>query len=241
MKSPGTVNDSIIASVHSLFRRSIARLRGSGGDAVGRGEAEVSCKKVVRKPVLKDNSPKIKNLNCPMCMGYIKIGLQYAKCDCGHTYHVVCLARTGFCPICNKRWDEESVRSVTHVNGDPSKVAHLQKLPCPSCDRPVSIYDLECQCGAVFVKDNDSFLCPECGGRVDLLDMTCHHCGEHFRECDMVTCPDCGHRFDASEGTCECGTFVGDRCPDCGSILDDGDRFCGNCGVEIDIVEMPRS
>lgn len=188
------------------------------------------------RPAVRVIGPKVKNLKCTMCMGYIKVGLQYAQCDCGEIYHVVCLARTGFCPICNKKWEEKDIEPVTKTNGDSSSSPLYKNLECPSCGERVSALDLECRCGAIFVKDNDSFLCPECGGRVGLTDMVCKSCGERFRDCEMVTCPECGRKFDALDGCCECGTFVGDHCPECGCELEKDDSWCPRCGARIDVV-----
>lgn len=193
------------------------------------------------RPEVKVIGPKVRNLKCTMCMGFIKVGLQYAKCECGETYHVACLVRTGFCPICDRRWSETDVSSITKVNGDPSMAPDIRNLECPSCGEAVSYLDLECRCGAIFVKDNDSFLCPDCGGRVGLNDMVCLGCGERFRDCEIVTCPECGRRFDALEGACVCGTFIGDICPNCGEELGQDDMMCPKCGVEINVVERgPR-
>jgi len=185
---------------------------------------------------VKVTGPKVRNLKCTMCMGYIKVGLQYAQCDCGQTYHVVCLARTGFCPICNKQWGEKEIENIVKTNGDGSASPLEKNLECPSCGEFVSALDLECKCGAIFVKENDSFLCPECGGRVGLKDMVCLSCGEKFRDCEIVTCPACGRHFDAIEGTCVCGAFVGDKCPECGGDLKADDSYCPNCGAEINVI-----
>jgi hypothetical protein len=193
---------------------------------------------VHERSTVKVTGPKIRNLKCTMCQGYIKVGLQYAQCDCGENYHVVCLARTGFCPICNKKWEEKDIVSISKTNGDSCSSPTCKKLECPSCGEHVSILDLECKCGAIFVKDNDSFLCPECGGRVCLSDMVCLSCGERFRDCEIVTCPVCGRRFDAMEGACTCGTFVGDMCPECGCRLENDDSWCPRCGAKIDAVEL---
>lgn len=190
-----------------------------------------------KKPVIIDRGPKIRNLKCPMCMGYIKVGLQYAKCDCGGTYHVVCLSRTGYCPICQKKWDDETVKAITHLNGNAESSLNNKMLECPSCGGKVSIYDMECKCGAIFLMDNDSFLCPECGGRVGKGEMSCLNCGEIFRPCEIVECPGCGKNFDALEGACSCGTFIGDLCPECGCHLGDDDGYCGRCGSRFDKIE----
>jgi hypothetical protein len=196
---------------------------------------EISDKKLpVKKPIIIDRGPKVRNLRCPMCMGYIKVGLQYAKCVCGETYHVVCLSRTGYCPICEKKWDDETVKTIVHMNGSAESSLNGKMLECPSCGGKVSIYDMECKCGAIFLRENDSFLCPECGGRVEQGQMSCLNCGEAFRPCDIVECPGCGKSFDALEGTCSCGMFIGDACPVCSCQLEDDDEYCRRCGSRFD-------
>jgi hypothetical protein len=189
-----------------------------------------------KKPVIIDRGTKPHTLRCPMCMGYIKIGLQYAKCDCEETYHMVCLSRTGYCPICERKWNDETVKSITHVNGNVESSLSGKMLECPSCGEKVSIYDMECKCGAIFLRDNDSFLCPECGGRVGKGEMACLNCGEAFRPCEIVVCPGCGKSFDALEGACSCGMFVGNACPECGCHLEIDDEYCGRCGSRFDMI-----
>jgi hypothetical protein len=239
MKKGLNVTSSLLDSVHTIFHDHLL-------DALGR----ITLKKVdkdpkggsgkrseVAKPKIKENGPRARNLMCPMCMGHIKVGLQYARCKCGQPFHVVCLTRMGCCPICGEAWDEKKVKAVTFVNGNKGASPSAQRLECPSCNKMVGIYCNECDCGAIFIRDNDSFLCPECGGRVDLNKLTCLTCGEAFRDCDIVTCPACGRRFDALAGPCECGTFLGDDCPECGGHLGLGDNHCPQCGVQINFVE----
>ncbi|OPY31492.1 MAG: Double zinc ribbon [Methanomassiliicoccales archaeon PtaU1.Bin124] len=190
----------------------------------------------LKKPVVVSGGPTVRNLKCVMCQGYIKIGLQYAKCSCGEMYHVSCLTRLGFCPMCNKPWTAETIKDITLSNGDISSSPYSKKVRCPSCDEMVSIFDLECRCGAIFVRENDSFLCPECGGRVSLERMICESCGEIFRDCEIVRCPSCNRNFDAVEGACECGAFLGERCPECGGELGAEDASCGHCGCQIETI-----
>lgn len=225
-----------MGSVHQLFHRRLLNGLGRFVHPVAGADDANSPVRGVSKPKIKDDD-RPRALMCPMCMGYIKVGLQYARCKCGQPFHVVCLTRMGSCPLCGEPWDEEKVRTVTMVNGDQSALPSSHKLRCPSCDRLVAVYCNECECGAIFVRDNDSFLCPECGGRVDLDGLTCRSCGEVFRDCDIVTCPACGLRFDALAGPCECGTFMGDECPDCGCKLSLTDRSCPSCGVQMNFVE----
>lgn len=187
------------------------------------------------KPVVKPREG-VRNIKCVMCQGYVKVGLQYAKCDCGETYHVSCLTRLGFCPMCNKKWTVDQMPSITKSNGDAASSPLSKKLSCPSCGEMVSIYDMECKCGAIFVKENDSFYCPECGGRVSLVDLVCLGCGERFRPCEMVKCPNCGSNFDSLGGPCTCGAFLGDACPECGAHIDIDDAYCPKCGSKIEMI-----
>lgn len=229
---------SRIRSVRSSIRESFSKRFGIINRAFSLKRGEVTGKKgPVKKPTIIDRGPKVRNLRCPMCMGYIKIGLEYAKCDCGETYHVVCLSRTGYCPICEKKWNDETVKAIIQTNGDIESSLSSKMLECPACGRKVSIYDMECKCGAIFLRENDSFLCPECGGRVEQGKMSCLNCGEVFRPCEIMDCPGCGKSFDALEGVCSCGTFVGDACPVCGCHLEDDDEYCRRCGSRFDKIE----
>jgi hypothetical protein len=223
-----------LRSVRSSFQnRMRSGLHMLNFSAKKEGEA-AKPRKRLDKPMVVSGGPTVRNLKCVMCQGYIKIGLEYAKCECGETYHVSCLTRLSYCPVCDRKWPTESIAGITQSNGDMSASPYSKKLKCPSCEKMVSIFDLECTCGAIFVRENDSFLCPECGGRVSLGDMSCPVCGEEFRECDIVRCPSCGRNFDAKEGACECGAFLGDACPECGSKIEGDDSFCGKCGCRIE-------
>lgn len=171
---------------------------------------------------------------CQICMGRVKQGLKVAKCSCGKSFHDVCLERTGFCPYCQKTYDAATVASISTVREMPK----VDMTPCPSCGLKIHPEAKRCECGAVFV-DEDQFECANCGSVVRADTMVCGHCGEAYETYTPMLCPICSRVFNVDTGLCECGAFTGDSCPECGLPLASDDRACGRCGTLFEYIDSP--
>ena len=187
------------------------------------------------RPRVTPIKPKYDIVVCQICMGRVKQGLNVAKCDCGKSFHDVCLERTGFCPYCQKTYDATEVAGISLKREAPK----IEKVPCPSCGRTINADARRCECGAMFVED-DRFDCAICGSMVLANTMICQHCGEVYETCIPMLCPICSRIFDEGTGRCECGAFTGDSCPECGIPLELDDRACPRCGTLFEYVGTPE-
>lgn len=183
------------------------------------------------RPRVTPIKPKYDIVVCQICMGRVKQGLNVAKCECGKSFHDVCLERTGFCPYCQKSYDAATVASISHKREAPK----VEKVPCPSCGQMIAAEASRCDCGAVFVED-DQFQCAACGSVVHAESMVCEHCGEVYETYTPMLCPICSRIFNEETGLCECGAFTGDFCPECGIDIDIDDRACRRCGTLFEYV-----
>jgi hypothetical protein len=152
-------------------------------------------------------------------MGRVKLGLNVAKCECGKSFHDVCLERTGFCPYCQKIYDALTVARISNKRELPK----IEKVPCPSCGQLINQEARRCDCGAVFVED-DQFDCANCGSVV---------------YAEMMVCGTCGEVYETYTGRCDCGAFIGDSCPECGIHLEIDDRACPRCGTLFENIGTP--
>ncbi len=87
--------------------------------------------------------------------------------------------------------------------------------------------------------------CPGCGEYVDKDSISCPNCGWSFLKEDEIVCPNCGKKLKKMMIFCQyCGMRIQNEpveAPNtvkiapslvciCGTALDDGMRFCPNCG-----------
>jgi hypothetical protein len=187
------------------------------------------------RPRVTPIKPKYDIVVCQICMGRVKQGLNVAKCECGKSFHDVCLERTGFCPYCQKTYDASSVASISKKREAPM----VEKVPCPSCGLPIVAEARRCDCGAMFVED-DQFNCSNCGSVVFADRLVCDQCGEVYETYTPMLCPICSRIFNEETGQCECGAFTGDSCPECGIALEMDDRACRRCGTLFEYVGTPE-
>lgn len=214
-------------------------------------------RRVMRRPVAKARErprvvvqgPKVKPVVCQICLGRVKDGLEYARCPCGKVFHTVCLTRTGFCPYCNRAYDEGSLgpelivkpkisaeeaarrRADIHMLWEPA-----DRRACPMCGSDLPGGGNECECGAIVVEEGEVFSCPSCGTDVPPDSMACPGCRESFEAIEQPLCPICGRLVSSADGVCACGALATDECPECGSPLEPEDRACANCGTAFEFV-----
>ncbi len=193
------------------------------------------------------SGPKIKPIICQICLGRVKEGLEYARCDCGKVFHPVCLTRTGFCPYCGKRYSIETLAQENMVllrtSVEPKRTAaEITMLwqsellhVCPVCGLDLPEGSNECRCGTVIVGDDETFDCPSCGCMVPPRSMECPECREQFGVLEEEPCPFCGKPMKEGE-LCPCGAMVGDICPECGLRLEPSEMSCGNCGTAFEFL-----
>lgn len=167
--------------------------------------------------------PREQVLMCQICMGRIKIGMNWTQCKCGNVYHPVCLERTGYCPQCKQIWGSEEVESH-----DQERTMNS----CPVCRRELSIGQERCACGAVFVNDSGRFRCPVCDAILFEGEEVCPICGEAFERYETIICPRCGKMIAPGETACTCGLPVDSICPVCGRVLGPKDNLCPCCETE---------
>ncbi len=188
-----------------------------------------------QRPRVVPIKPKHDIVVCQICMGRVKLGLNVAKCECGKSFHDVCLERTTFCPYCQKTYDSAAVALISKKREMPK----VEKIPCPSCGLMIMTDSRRCSCGAVFVED-EQFDCANCGSVVFADKMVCARCGEVYEIYTPTLCPICSRVFNEETGMCECGAFTGDACPECGIPLELDDRACPRCGTLFEYVGTPN-
>ena len=213
-------------------------------------------RKVLRKPVARRGGrprvmvqgPKVKPIICQICLGRVKEGLEYARCQCGKVFHPVCLTRTGFCPYCDHPYEEGIApelmvrpqvsaeqaarrRTEIHMLWEPSG-----RRTCPMCGAEIASGRNECPCGAIILEEGEVFACPACGTEVPPDMMECPGCRERFDAVEEPLCPICGRLVASEDGVCECGGLATDECPECGAPLGAEDRECSACGTAFEFV-----
>lgn len=200
------------------------------------------------RPRVVVQGPKVKPIVCQICIGRIKEGLEYAKCGCGKTFHITCLARTAFCPYCNETFkdgvpEENIVRPApsTELNGRKKPEVRMLWEPairksCPVCGREMDENGGECVCGAIIIDDDEVFECPSCGTEVPANMMQCPGCRERFDLVEEPICPICGLLVSSQDGVCDCGGLAKDECPQCGASLAPEDTKCPSCGTIFELV-----
>ena len=199
------------------------------------------------RPRVVVSGPKIKPIVCQICLGRVKEGLEYARCDCGKVFHPVCLIRTGFCPYCQREYSAETLaegnvirpRNRVEPKRNSSGITMLWQSDslhvCPVCGLDLPEGGNECSCGTVIVGDEETFECPSCGCEVPPRSMECPECREQFGVLEEPPCPFCGRPMAEGE-LCPCGAMVGDACPECGFTLGSSETYCGNCGAAFEFL-----
>lgn len=170
-------------------------------------------------------------VTCQICMGGLKAGLPFVRCECGKVFHIICLKRTGYCPYCERYYSPEQVE-------ESATYPRREGIECPMCGRLVPEDMGRCECGAIFCDEDGRFYCPSCGTQIDGGEHTCPFCGERFEDVCLICCPFCGRLLEEGKGVCECGTFLAEACPDCGTHLSMDDRSCPSCGLSFEMLEQ---
>lgn len=227
--------------------RSQPGLRGQGAQ-LNRILRRRFAKRGMDRPRVMVSGPKVKPVVCQICLGRVKEGSEYSRCACGKTFHPVCLARTGFCPYCEKRYTEEALRQALVVR--PKAPAGRAKGPseirmiwqpgmariCPLCGAELPEGSGECQCGSIIVEEGESFECPSCGTEVPADMSFCPGCKERFDVVEEPICQVCGRVIAGGKGVCDCGALTDNMCPECGAYLEPDDTVCGRCGTAFEFV-----
>ncbi|MGD1061252.1 MAG: hypothetical protein ABR879_07320 [Methanomassiliicoccales archaeon] len=193
------------------------------------------------------NGPKVKPVICQICLGRVKEGLEYARCECGKEFHPACLVRAASCPYCGAVYSEEilSEERMVRPRNDRTKSASTavsmiweskEGRTCPLCRAELPQGTNECACGAVIVDEGEDFDCPSCGTRVPADRTECPICRERFDIQPSGSCPVCGNAVALGSTSCECGALLGDACPECGAVLGIEDSYCGQCGAHFEFV-----
>jgi uncharacterized Zn-finger protein len=173
------------------------------------------------------NGSEERSLTCPICMGKIKEGSGYIRCDCNQVYHTSCLIRLGYCPYCNKNY--EDLKSLNGMDG-------RSPIRCPLCGAYLDPGVKRCSCGAIFTDEGTDFCCPTCGTRIQEGKTKCPYCGELFESYRMVACPVCGQLMMEEAAVCSCGALLGNKCPGCGADLDPYATRCPVCNSEFEFI-----
>lgn len=182
--------------------------------------------RVGQRPRVMVSGPEIRSNVCQICLGRIKGGSNYLQCQCGKTFHIICLSRTGFCPYCQEPYKKLSLQM------DGQTIIMI----CPLCGNQLEVGSRMCDCGAIFQEEGMDFCCPICGTHISEEDSVCPYCGEVFDCYRLINCPVCGLLVDEGTRVCECNTVLGDRCPECGSLIGPEDSCCLRCGAEFEFV-----
>jgi hypothetical protein len=200
------------------------------------------------RPRVVVQGPKVRPVVCQICLGRLKEGMEYAKCPCGKTFHITCLVRTGFCPYCDRHYEEGSlgqdliVKPKLTAGEAARRKAEVRVLwepterHCPVCGNDLPEGGGECDCGTIVVEEGETFACPSCGTEVPPDSMSCPGCRESFEVVETPLCPICGRLVTSEDGLCECGALATDECPECGTPLEADDLFCPICGTVFEYV-----
>ena len=167
---------------------------------------------------------------CQMCLGEVDEGCEYRVCECGKSFHPVCIARTGFCPYCGASYIERDFLSE-RAAGKPRESDDV----CPICGRVV--IGNSCECGALFADDTGIMECPSCGGPVPKGNEACPRCGEDFEVFVPRLCPVCETVIHEGQSICRCGLVLDDLCPECGWKLGTREETCPICGLNFEMVD----
>jgi hypothetical protein len=179
-----------------------------------------------QRPRVLVNGPEVKSHVCQICLGRIKEGSNHLECNCGRTFHIICLSRTGFCPYCHEPYE----------NLIPQTGNIQSFLTCPLCGINLEPGSRRCECGAIFQEEGVDFCCPICGTQISEENTVCPYCGEIFDCYRLINCPVCGLLIDEDTEVCDCGAVLIDRCPGCGAPLGPEDRYCISCGAEFEFI-----
>jgi len=90
------------------------------------------------------------------------------------------------------------------------------------------------------VLNKEKIKCPECGTGNELVAKLCEECGHDF--VGARRCPRCGATLLENGDICEaCGEWLLEgQCKFCYAPLEEGAKFCAECGNPVDGVECPQ-
>ena len=165
------------------------------------------------RPRVTPIKPKYDIVVCQICMGRVKPGLNVAKCECGKSFHDICLERTGFCPYCHRTYDAPSVAAISKKRESPK----IEKVPCPSCGQMILAEARGCECGAVFVEDEPVRLRQMRIGGLRRQTWSAAIAGRYTKTIPRGFAPYVPGSSTRRRDMCECGAFTGDSCPECGA------------------------
>jgi len=169
------------------------------------------------------------SVTCQMCLGEVEGGGTYRICPCGKPFHAICITRTGFCPYCNRPFDENEFL-MRQMEGEAKIIIDS----CPVCGRATS--GDRCECGALFADVKGELVCPTCGGKISSEEDACKRCGEVFETLQERLCPVCLNAIHEGQTICRCGLVLDDLCPECGWKLGTREDSCPICGLDFELV-----
>ena len=168
-------------------------------------------------------------VTCQICLGEVEEGNVYRICPCGKPFHSICIARTGFCPYCNRPYVEKDFQAG-RIEGEGRDCIES----CPVCGRAIS--GDRCECGALFTDMQGGLVCPTCGAEISSGEDVCNNCGETFETFREKLCPICLNTVHEGQTICQCGLVLDDLCPECGWKLGAREDTCPICGLDFELV-----
>ena len=77
--------------------------------------------------------------------------------------------------------------------------------------------------------------CPGCGAQIPEGAKFCLECGTKIEQLapNEMICPSCGKKTMKGKFCMSCGAALVSRCPNCGAELQQGARFCPECGTKL--------
>jgi predicted amidophosphoribosyltransferase len=195
-----------------------------------RPRKDLAAEAIEEAPLEKDMQERDQSVTCQICLGEVGAGCEYRVCDCGKSFHPVCISRTGFCPYCGASYIERDFRAE-RAAGQPKESDDI----CPVCGR--AVVGKACECGALFPDEAGEMECPTCGSSVHTGQESCPRCGESFEVFVPRLCPVCEAVIHEGQGICRCGLVLDDLCPECGWKLGSREQTCPICGLHFEMVE----
>lgn len=113
-------------------------------------------------------------------------------------------------------------------------------MKCPNCGNEVSSNAMFCDaCGSAIQPQMKIGKCPNCGNEIETGEMYCSNCGtkiDQYQEInEQFTNSD--HSDDTENEYERETTSLYGFCSNCGAPLNEGELFCGKCGMRTDGIE----